>query len=92
MIWDRGDFSALQMGNELDADGPIDLGGLWALEHLRAPPSGYMVDSARAGMLLLALMDPAFLPVAETALTARGLPIPAAAPTGDDPDAMAVTP
>lgn len=92
MIWDRGDFSALQMGDELDADGPIDLGGLWALEHLRAPPSGYMVESARAGMLLLALMDPAFLPVAEAALTTRGLPIPTTATTGDDPHEMATAP
>ncbi|HCH65100.1 MAG: hypothetical protein CL927_16625 [Deltaproteobacteria bacterium] len=76
MIWDRGDFSALQSGNEDNADGPLDLGGLWALEHLRAPPSGYMVDSARAGMLTLALMDPAFLPAAEASLTARGLAMP----------------
>ncbi len=76
MNWDRGDFSALQTGTEASDDGPLDIGGLWALEHLRAPPSGYMVHSARAGMLLLALLDPAFLPTANAALVARGLPVP----------------
>lgn len=78
MIWDRGDFSALQTGEEVLADGPLDIGGLWALEHLRAPPSGYMGESARAGMLLLALMDPAFLPSMEAVLQGRGLQMPAA--------------
>ena len=76
MIWDRGDFSALQTGEDHGADGPLDLGGLWALEHLRAPPSGYMVDSARAGMMLLVLMDPAFIPVISDILTTRELSIP----------------
>ena len=80
MIWDRGDFSALQTGEAVTADGPLDIGGLWALEHLRAPPSGYMVESARAGMLLLALMDPAFLPSIRAVMDARGIPWPEADP------------
>ena len=76
MIWDRGDFSALQAGEDIQLDDPLDLGGLWALEHLRAPPSGYMLQSARDGMLLLALMDPAFLPSMEGLLVARGMAMP----------------
>ena len=86
MIWDRGDFSALQTGEEVSADGPLDIGGLWALEHLRAPPSGYMVESARAGMLLLALMDPAFLPSIRAVMDGRGIPWPEApeATSGED--------
>ena len=74
MIWDRGDFSALQTGEAVAADGPLDIGGLWSLEHLRAPPSGYMGESARTGMLVLALMDPAFQPAIEAILAARGTP------------------
>gem|GEM_PF-1251137 len=76
MVWDRGDFSALQTGEAVTADGPLDIGGLWALEHLRAPPSGYMVESARAGMLLLALLDPAFLPSIRAVMDGRGVPWP----------------
>ena len=90
MIWDRGDFSALQTGEYVEADGALDLGGLWALEHLRAPPSGYMVRSAREAMLLLALMDPAFLPAIESTLAARGLPMPL--PEGTHTSAPGETP
>ncbi len=76
MVWDRGDFSALQTGDDIVADGPLDIGGLWALEHLRAPPSGYMIESAREGMVLMALLDPAFLPAVEVALRVRGVEMP----------------
>lgn len=76
MVWDRGDFSALQAGEEARLNGPLDIGGLYALEHLRAPPSGYMAQSAREGLLLLALLDPAFVPAAETLARTRGLLAP----------------
>jgi len=92
MIWDRGDFSALQMGDEITADGPLDIGGLWALEHLRAPPSGYMVESARAGMLMLVILDPAFLPSIQAVMAGRGLDWARVEETGADADGEASAP
>jgi len=89
MRWDRGDFSALQTADDIEMDGPIDLGGLWGLEHLRAPPSGYMVGSALDGVLLLAMLDPAFLPAVEAVLASRGLSMPGVVP--QEPSTMPTT-
>lgn len=80
--WDGGEFSTLNE-TEAPADQPqMDIGGLWALEKLRAPPGKYLSARQVQAIVVLASMEPAL--VEALGLTSQS-PTPALPPPDAPP-------
>jgi hypothetical protein len=62
MSWDGGDWSMVGRTGRPGGQGQMDLGGLWSMEVLRAPPQEYLIDRQAEALLVLALLEPALEP------------------------------
>jgi hypothetical protein len=63
MNWDGGDFSAVAATEPPSGQSHMDVGGLWSVEHVRAPPDGYLVKRQLQAVLVMALLEPALVDV-----------------------------
>ena len=57
--WDGGDFSAIDATGAAATQPQMDIGGLWALEKMRAPPGGYLVARQLQAIVVMAVLEPA---------------------------------
>lgn len=57
--WDGGEFSHLKETESAVDQPQMDIGGLWALEKLRAPPGRYLAARQVQAIVVLAALEPA---------------------------------
>lgn len=58
--WDGGEFSTLSETAAPADQEQMDIGGLWALEKLRAPPGKYLSARQVQAIIVMASLEPAF--------------------------------
>lgn len=59
VAWDGGDFSSLDTTGAAPAQPHMDIGGLWAVERMRAAPGQYLQPRQRQAILVMAAQEPA---------------------------------
>lgn len=59
--WDGGEFSSLSETEAPSDQAQMDIGGLWALEKLRAPPGKYLSARQVQAIIVLAALEPALV-------------------------------
>ncbi|MFZ5481681.1 MAG: hypothetical protein ACOZNI_33265 [Myxococcota bacterium] len=59
MDWDGGDFTALAATEAPKDQSHMDVGGLWSVEHLRAPPGAYLQHRQLQAIVVMAVTQPA---------------------------------
>lgn len=55
--WDGGDFSAVESTARPPEEGQLDLGGLWSVERLRAPPGAYLDALQLQAIVVMAVQE-----------------------------------
>lgn len=80
--WDGGEFSSLSETEAPADQKQMDIGGLWALEKLRAPPGKYLSARQIQAIIVLAALEPA---LTEVLGPTSQSPAPAPAPPGPTP-------